>query len=76
MFSLLHIAMDIRRIDMRRIQTQRPVINTIIVWQHSDLAHCHVSWEAHEYTIMYESLPCAVRTLRGLCALCLYFALE
>ena len=25
---------------------------------------------------MYESLPCAVRTLRGLCALCLSFALH
>ena len=22
---------------------------TIIVWQHSDLTHYHVSWEAHEY---------------------------
>ena len=25
---------------------------------------------------MYESLPCAVRTMRGLCALCLFFALD
>ena len=55
--------MDIRRLDMRPFRHKAPLYDNRT---ESDIALSgELSWEVHEYV---ESLPCAVRTLCGLCA--------